>query len=579
MKMRGWGRDWRSTLLTPEAPLYVAAVLVALAIIGLALVVVWSTFVDGLPGMGGRYSLVNYADVLFYPVALEGAINTLIVGLGTVAVSLFFGLPIAWFIHRTATPLKSLALTLMFMHAVVPTFLKTMGWIVLLSPKIGIVNQFLRTFVPVESGPLSIYNLPSIAFVQGLTLTPTMFFMISGAFLAVDSAFEEAAEVCGASKLHALRRITVPLISPAVLAGIIYTFMTAVSMFEVASLLGRGEKIHVFATLMYTALNPETGLPRFGIAGVYGVLLFMPTLGALYFYQRMLRLSYRYETVTGKGYRPKLIDLGRWKWAAAGFILFFFTLDPFLPLLSTVWISFVPFIQPPSPAAISTMSLNGYGGAINVLLEGGVLANTLTLIVSVGLGIGLISLIISWVVVKTRFRGRFVLDTISMLPHAIPRVATAFAVAFIALAFLGPIGLYGSVAAIVLAHTMSWIGFGTRTLNSTLIQIHSDLEDAVLVSGGSRLVAIRGVFIPLLASPITYVVIWTMLLSYREVTMALFLQTPRNTVIATSIWLRWLAMDTAAAGALGTIMVITMGTLVFALLRLRPQIFLGRARE
>jgi iron(III) transport system permease protein len=563
-------------LLRPETPLFGLGLVVSAVIVGLVAVILWSTFIEGLPGAGGHFSLGNYAEVLLYPLTSQGGVNTLLVGAGTLLVNIFFGVPMAWLLHRTNTPFKPVFLTLMFLHILIPAFLKAMGWIILLSPKIGLINQGIRVFIPVESGPLSIYNLPSIAILQGLSLTPVVFFMVSGAFLAVDPAFEEAAEVGGASRFHSLRRVTLPLVAPAIVAAVIYTFMTAVSMFEIAALLGASFNIHVFSTLMYSALHPEVGFPKYGVAGVYGVILLVPTLVALFFYQRMLRLSHHYASVTGKGYKPKLVNLGPWKWAGAGFVGFYFFLDILLPFLSMAWVSFVPRIQMPSMGALAMVSLDGYRTAIDILIRGGVLANTATLILSVGVGITIISITISWIVLRTRMPGRFIIDTVSVLPHAVPRIAFAFAVSFVALLFVKHVPLYGSLAAIILCHTMAWIGFGTRTVNGALIQIHNDLEEAVLTCGGSRLVAIKRVFIPLLAPTIAYVAVWTMLLSYREVTMALFLQSPRNLVLSTAIWEQWGAMDTASAAALGMCMIGTMGVIIVSLLGAFPGVFLGR---
>ncbi len=561
-----------------ETSLFGIALIVAAAIVGLVGVVMVSTFLEGLPGVSSHFSLQNYAEVLLYPLFLKGALNTLLIAMGTVLVSLFFDVPMAWLLHRTNLPLKEVFLTAMFLHILVPTFLKTMGWIILLNPKIGLLNQGLRMLIPVESGPLSIYNLFSIGVLQGLTLTPVLFFMISGAFLAVDPSFEESAEVTGASKFCSLRTITLPLVAPAIVAGMIYVFMTAVSMFEIAALLGAPRNIHVFSTLMYSALHPSIGLPKYGVAGIYGIILLFPTLIALHFYQRMLKLSHRYGTVTGKGYKPKQVDLRRWKWAGVGFVGFFFLVDMLLPFLSMLWISFLPRIQLPSMTALETLTLEGYRSAFTVLMRGGVLPNTVALILSVGVGVTLISLIISWVVLRTRFPGRFVIDTIAMLPHAVPRIAFAFSVAFAALALAKKIPFfYGSLGAIILCHGMAWVSFGTRAVNGALIQIHQDLEDAVQTCGGSRMVALRAVFVPLLASTIGYVTVWTMLLSYREVTMALFLQSPRSMVLSTAIWERWQGgWDTGTAAALGVIMVMTMGIFITVLLQASPRIFLGR---
>jgi iron(III) transport system permease protein len=447
-----------------------------------------------------------------------------------------------------------------------------MGWILLLSPKIGLVNQLLRTFVDVDMGPLDIYNVPSMAFLQGVGLTPVMFFLLSGAFRAIDPAFEEAAAVAGVSKFRTIRRITFPLVFPAVVAAVIYNFMGAIAMYETAALLGGPKQISVFSTLIFDSVYTEIGIPRYGVAGVYGVLLLIPSLIALYYYQRLLRLSHRYATVTGKGYRPKMMDLGWMKWVGISFVGFFFLLDIFLPFLTLVWVSLVPYMQLPSIEALATVSAAGYRAAINLLLKGGVLANTFQLVISVGILTTLVSLFISWIVLRTRFPGRYVIDSISMWPHAVPRIAFAFAVLVMGLLLARKIPIYGTLAAIILAHTIAAISFGTRAINGALIQIHQDLEDAVQTCGCSRMVALRRVTIPLLGPTLFYVLIWTILYSYREVTSALFLRSPGNTVLSVAIWERWENFDTGTAAALGVIMIICTGAIITAILGAFPKL-------
>jgi iron(III) transport system permease protein len=207
------------------------------------------------------------------------------------------------------------------------------------------------------------------------------------------------------------------------------------------------------------------------------------------------------------------------------------------------------------------------------LLDRGVLLNTVLLIAFVAVGVLLISMVISWIVLRTRLPGRYFLDTVAMLPHALPRISLAFAMLFIGLTLVRVVPfLHGSVIALIIVFIVSFISFGTRAINSSLIQIHQDLEDAVQTSGAPKSVGLRRVLMPILAPTLFYVIIWTALLSYREVTMPLFLQSPRNMVMATSIWQFWMAGDTAAAAALGVIMVVFMAIIISLLLYFNPQI-------
>jgi iron(III) transport system permease protein len=546
--------------------LYAVAVVLSVVIVGLLLVVVWATFV-AQPRLGAALTLANYAEVFRSSLTYPGILNSFLIGVGTVALNLLLALPAAYLIHRTDLPWIRLFTTLMLIGVIIPGFLRAIGWILLLSPQIGLINQALRVFIPVEAGPLSIYNLGGIIFLQGLMLTPLMFFAVAASMQAMNPDLEDAAAVSGAGPLQSLRRITLPLLMPAVLAAVIYNFMTAIAIFEIPALIGGPGRVVTLATLMYTSIQTDVGLPRYGMAGVYGLLLLLPTLFALYVYQKMLQQGDRYAIVTGKGYRPRILALGAWKPVAVAFLLGYFTLSLFLPLVVLVWTSLLPYIRVPSPEAMAALNLNAYRAVLQAL-DLRVFVNTAVLVVSVALLVAGSSLITSWVVVRTRFPGRRALDTIAMLPHATPSIGIAFAVAFIALALASILPLYGSVVAIILAHTVAFVSFGTRTANSALLQVHRELEEAAFTAGASAVVALRRIILPLVAPAIIYTTLWVGLLSLREVSMALFLQRPQNTVLATQIWNYWMSTKPAEAAALGTMLIVTVAVGFIVLLQL-----------
>jgi iron(III) transport system permease protein len=239
-----------------------------------------------------------------------------------------------------------------------------------------------------------------------------------------------------------------------------------------------------------------------------------------------------------------------------------------------LWTSFVSRIQLPSMAALATLNLRGYSSAVRMLGEGGVLTNTIQMVIFVGILSVTLSLIIAWIVLRTRLPGRYLLDTIAMAPHAIPSIAFAFAVAYAALLIVRQVPFfYGSLATIILADTMRRLPFTSRTISGSFIQIHPDLEEAVQICGGSRIMALRKVIVPLILPALFYSFVWAVLHSYREVSIALFLQSPRNMVISTCIWQRWQSGESAAAAALGVMMVLGMGIILLPLLKAFPQIF------
>ncbi len=552
------------------------------AVVLVTLFVVWMTFLPGLPTELG-FTLRNYSDV-FTPLLFRVIPNTAIVGFGTVAVSLFFGVSLALLLHRTNVPLRQFWITIIPLTVIVPGFLTAMGWLMLLSPKIGLINKFLMLVFDLQNAPFDIENPWGVAFVQGLMLTPVILILLTGPVRSLDPALEEAAQVAGVNRRHTIWGITLPMLWPAILGGAIYTFMTAIAIFEVAYLIGGIGKSPVLATELFLNTRPlgaTTSVPRFGIAGVYGVLIIVPSLIALAFYFRVIEKGYRYVVVTGKGYVPKTINLGKARYFALLFVLLYFSLAVAMPLLMLLWASLLPYLVMPSVKALSLVSLRWYGELMDIIGGFEVIWNTFVLMISVPLIVMFFSFMISWIVVRTQMRGRRVLDMVAMLPHAIPGLAFAFALfmlAIVAARWVEWFPFYQTIGIVVLANALNRLSYATRITNAALLQVGRELEEAAEVSGVRRLGIMWWVLAPLIRPSLLFGAMWTGLLAIREITMALMLSGPENQVISVQIWSRWDAGDLSEAAALGVVMVFVLGALVFIIQKLTGRHVGGETR-
>lgn len=552
-------------------PALLCASLALSVVVVLLLFVLYMTFVPGLPIDPGL-TLAHWADTFSSHMFTQVIPNTLIVGIGTVLVATFFAFPISWLLNRTNLPLRNTFITLMAIVVVVPGFTKAMGWIMLVDERIGVANTALASLLGVDSIPITLVNSRlGIAWVMGLMLAPMIFFLMSGSMRAMDPTLEEAAEVSGLGPAQRLMRVTLPLVWPAVLAGMIYTFMTAISIFEVPALLGAaGGKVPVLATELFYAVKPggnELGDVRYGAAGVYGVLIAIPGSLGLYFYLKMLTRARRYEVITGKGYRPRDMDLGRARWPAFGFVVAYLALALILPMAVLLWASLLPILQMPSPAAFAKVSLANYQNLFVNLGGAPVLGNTIVLVIGVALLVTFFGLMISWVVVRTQVRLRKVIDVIAMLPHAIPGLAFAFALAMLGIVidkWTTAIALTETLTIILVANVITWLSYGTRVTNSALVQIQRDLEDCGKVCGLTSNAIMSTIIVPLIKPSLVFVALWTALLTSREVTMALFLSGPSNQVLSVSIWRLWNngVTGVAAAGAVAMVSVLGVVTLI-----------------
>jgi len=520
----------------------------------------------GFPGEDVPLTLENFVEVYLDPGTYEILLNTLFFAVASVTVTLLFAVPIVWILMRTDIPLKKTIYVLLTIGILIPVFLRTIAWILLLSPRIGLLNQWLQQLFSLSSPPFNLYSLTGMAFIQGISFVPGAFFMLAAAYRSMDPSLEEAAYTSGVSKLRTFLKINIPITLPAIAAVMVYLFMTAIAVFEVPAIIGMPSRILVLSSLIYSATTPATGLPNYGIAGAYGAIMLALGLTLAFLYVRLVKQGKKYTVITGRGYRPREIALGRWKWAALAFVFFYLAIEVFIPFLVLLWASVLPYLQLPSAAALSSMTLQHYK---EIPLHVGALPfiNTLILMFTVPTLTMVLSVLVSWVVIRTQVSFRGTLDTLAFLPHAVPGILMAVGLAYLGLAYRSVFPLYGTVFIIVLAHTINWIAYGTRTTNSVMIQVHRELEEAGRVSGASAPRVLGRIVLPLIAAGVLNSWIWIGMLSYREVTMALTLYTRHNVVISTVVWQFWGSGWVPQVSALGVILIL-FATLVVGGVRL-----------
>jgi iron(III) transport system permease protein len=546
------------------------------AICGVILLLVFfvlaASFIVDLP-VESRFSLGNYTAVFNTTLFSEVLPNTLMVGFGTVAVALFFGIPLAWLIHRTDLPFAHLFLALIAVSVIVPGFLKGIGWILLLSPKVGLINRFLMSVFNLKEAPFDIQTLAGIGFIQGLMMTSPIVFLLAGPMRNLDPSLEEASEVTGAKRWKTILWVVIPLLRPAVLGGAIYVFMTAISLFEIAALLGgMGGKNSVLATELFLNIYTlSASVPQYGVSGVYGVIIAAPSLIALYYYYLAIKQSHRYVTVTGKGYRARIHSLGSFKFIGVLFVLFYLALAVVFPLIILLWASLLPYLQLPSWRALSAVSLESYTRVIQIPGIWRLIWNTVVLIGCVSALVLFFSFMISWIVTRTKLRIRGLMDSTAMLPHAFPNIGFALALLIIALMarkWLPWLPFYGTVGIIVVAHVLARISYGTRVTNAALIQVSQELEEVAYICGSRQWTVWWKVIMPTISRSLVFLGLWTALLSFREVSMALMLAGPDNQVLSTYVWTTWVRGDLNMTAALGVMMVLVMGALFLTIQRL-----------
>jgi len=525
----------------------------------------------GFPGETVPFTLENYIDVYANPRTYQVLGNTLFFAVASVAVALLITVPLVWILMRTDVPLKKTIYVLLTVGILIPVFLRTIPWIMLLSPRIGLINKWMVSMFGLTNPPFNLYSLPGMAFVQGISFVPGAFFMLAAAYRSMDPSLEEAAYTSGVGKLRTFLKINIPITWPAIAAVMVYLFMTALAVFEVPAIIGLPARIFVLSSLIYQSTTPNTGLPDYGMAGAYGAIMLAFGLAFAFLYVRLVKQGKKYTVITGRGYRPREIALGRWKWAALAFVFFYLAIEVFIPFLVLLWASLLPYLQLPSTEALSSLTFKHY---LEMPAHVGVkpFVNTLILMFVVPTVTMILSVLVSWVVIRTQVSFRGFLDTLAFIPHAVPGILMAVGLAYLGLAYRDIFPIYGTILIIIVAHTINWIAYGTRTTNSVMIQVHRELEEAGRVSGASAPRVLWKIVLPLIAAGVLNSWVWIGMLSYREVTMALTLYTRNNVVISTVVWQFWGSGWVPQVAALGVILIlfatIVVGTVRFALSRI-----------
>ena len=533
----------------------IAASIVILAL--LAIVIALSFRTGSLGAADAAWSFANYPVIFLDSFTYRVLGNTIGFALTSLLVALFFGVPIAWLVERSDLPGKPLLFTLMAIGLLLPGFGSAMGWLFLLHPRIGLVNVWIQQ----NFGVASVFNIASVVgmgWVQGLSLAPLAFIMTAAVFRASDPALEEAAQISGATFGTRLRRISLPLAWPGVLAAGIYIFTIGFAAFDVPAIIGWSNRVFTFSTYLVLQLSPTDALPRYGDAATLSVLLLGLAGFFSWWYAKMQKGAHRYQVVRGKAYRPQLVALGWLKapmWCLIGLYL---TLSTLLPLLVVVWASVLPYFQLPSAAAFASASLARYGALPWDLIGDGI-TNTLILMVLTPTFTLALAVCFSWVVLRSRLPGRSWFDFVAFLPHAMPNIVFGIGTLLIALFVIQRFApAYGTLWLLLVAFIVGRISYATRMTNTGLIQIHQELEESGEVGGATTGGVIWKIILPLLAPTLLNAWLWIALLTFRELTLAVLLTTRDNMTLSVVIWSLWLGGGLGDAAAVALVMLCGM---------------------
>ena len=588
MSVSGGAVSWSALARLPRDPIALvirALVAVAVFLLAVPIFALLSSSLSDVQSNDSGLTLANFQAVLAHPLLAPVALNTLMLGAGTVAVMLVFAVPFAWLFTRSDLPRKDLLLALITVNVAIPSFLVAIGYIFLFNPSNGLANQVARDVFGLTTSPFNIYSLGWMIVLQGAALAAPAFFMIVPCLQAIDVALEEAAAASGVRRRMTTLRIVLPLAAPAILAACAYYFIIAIEMFDYASMLGMPARIFVASTWLYQMINAGTGLPRYGEAAALGLLVAAGSLLVSLVYLWSIGKAARYAVVTGKRQRQQTLRLNAGAKITAWAFIFAYALFSFvLPVLMLLWASGQPFMQLPTPLALSRWSLEAYHEAFAQLPP--LLYNNLIVMLAVPTISVALAACVAWAGARPlptlprkrgrenrftlpRLRGRVGrgqrrgLDLFVMMAIAVPSIVSALGFLYFGLAIYRAIPIYTTVWLIVLAMSTRYLTWANRTISSNLLQVHPEIEEACATSGVRPGPTFVCVLLPTIGRALLYSWFWLALLSLRELTIPIMLARPDTAVLATAIWSLNSAGNPDVAAAMSMILVCITVVMVF----------------
>lgn len=515
-------------------------------------------------GSFGALTVSYYLALIENDRFLSLVLTSAIYAAGSAVVALILGGMQAWIVERTDTPLRGLMMVVSIVSLGIPSVLYTISFL-LLAGRTGPLNQLLMGLTGADAPIVDIYTLPGMILVQGIEYTPLCFLLLSSVFRSTDAAFEEASMMSGAGLGTTFRRVTFKLVTPAIAALLILIFIRAFEAFETPALVGLPGRVRVLTSDIYQSMLQIP--PNYGEASAFSVIMLMIMAYLLYLYGSFSRNAEKYQTISGKGYRPRVIRIGRWKILTTAVLAGLFMVLIGFPLAIMLWVSFVPYYDGINLAAISRFSLMNFRTVIFETQFGSVLGNTFVLCVCTATLVAAFTTLASWLTVR-RQPGAWLLDQLASAPLVFP--AIVLAVAFLQFVLNLPLGLYGTLVPIVVASMVQYLPFGMRYTYAGVLQVHRELEEASALSGARALTTFARIVVPLVAPAAATCWLFVFLMVSKAVSIPILLSGPASQVVAVTMFDMWqngVAPELAALGIIWSAIMTVVSTGFFVLSR------------
>ncbi len=546
--------------LKPQAggKLYVPSLFLLVAVLtGTPVVMLLiGSFTEGL-GAFGHFTIQKYVDVYSNIHLLRILLNTLIFILGTATFSTLLAYVLSYLTVRTDMPFKGITKALSVVPMMIPHILLAVGWMLLFNPSNGILNLAFRNLFHTSWIVFNIYSLAGMIFVEGVLDMPIAYLIISPAMASFDPSKEEASWVSGASSWYTLRKITLPILKPALLASFTLVLVRSLAAFAVPATIGMPGQVYVLSTYIYRIIAVGYATD-YGKAAAVGLSILIMSTFFVYMYRRLTSASEKYVTISGKGYRPAVIKLGKYRYVATGIVALLLLFLIVLPVLTLFYMSLLPYAMLPGARAWSLISWNNWNVVLHDPISLRALRNSVFLgVVGATLGVTL-SIFIAYAIVRIRTRLSGLLENMTFLSYSFPGIVIGigFMWAFVRTP------LYATLGALLIGYIATYLPYGVRPLTTAFIQVHQELEESSRVCGAGFFHTLRRIVLPLIVPGVISAWILMASMFLRELSLSVVLSRPGTEVLAVQV-LNFAADSLwGKVAALGMIMILISTVLV-----------------
>jgi iron(III) transport system permease protein len=489
----------------------------------------WGSFLKDLGTFSG-FTFEKYILAYTDPEFLGIVKNTVLFVVGSAFFATVLAIFLSYMNTRTNIPFKFLFKVISIIPMMIPHILFAVSWVLLLNPSNGILNTLLMNMFNLSDTPINIYSLSGMIFVEGLLDLPIAYLIIAPAMSAFDISLEESSKVCGASDIKTFFRITLPVLRPAIMASFILVVVRSLASFAVPSVIGMPGRIYVLSTHIYRVIASGFSAD-YGMAAAIGMSALVASVILIYIYRYLTSETSRFVTISSRGFKPSVVNLKSSKYPLFFIVAFISFLLIIVPVIVLIYTSLTPYIMAPSMRAVPMMSLKNWIEVLKDPISLLSLKNSLFLGVF-GATIGVIlSVFVSYVIVKVKTKSAGLLESLSFLSFSFPGIVIGVGFMW----FFVKTPLYGTIWALLIGYIATYLPYGIRPLSSAFIQIHDSLEESSKVCGASYFTTLKKIIIPLLIPGIVSSWILMSTMFFRELTLSVVLSRPGSEVLAVQI--------------------------------------------